>query len=64
MTVDELRRELEALPGYWPVHVAVRSDHENGGGADTDYLYTLAVERGSFGGQGNMAVILINYGPF
>lgn len=63
MTVDQLREALAEMPGHWPVHVAVNSNHDNGGGADTDYLYTLGCERENFPSQGNMAVITINYAP-
>jgi hypothetical protein len=62
MNVRELREALDNLPGHLPVHVAVNSDHDNGGGADTDYLYTLDVQRDNFPTQGNMAVIRIDYG--
>lgn len=54
---------LATMPGHLPVHVAVNSDHENGGGADTDYLYTLDCTIESFPTQGRMAVIGINYEP-
>ena len=63
MTVDQLREALSKMPGHWPVHVAVNSDHEHGGGSDTDYLYTLDCLRENFPTQGNMAVITINYEP-
>lgn len=62
MTVDQLREALATMPGHWPVHVAVPADG-SGGGADTDYLYTLDVERENFPSQGNMAVITINREP-
>ena len=61
MNVQELREALADLPGHWPVHVAVRADG-SGGGADTDYLYTLDVQRDNFPTQGCMAVIRIDYG--
>lgn len=63
MTVDQLREVLAGMPGHIPVHVAVKSDQENGGGADTDYLYTLDCGIESFPTQGRMAVISINYEP-
>ncbi len=59
MTVSDLIRELEALPGHWPVHVAVRADG-SGGGADTDFLFTLDVQRDNFPSQGTMAVIRVD----
>lgn len=59
MNVQELREALADLPGHWPVHVAVRADG-SGGGADTDYLYTLDVVRDNFPTQGNMAVIRLD----
>lgn len=62
MTVDQLREALATMPGHWPVHVAVPADG-SGGGADTNYLYTLDVERENFPSQGNMAVITINRAP-
>ncbi len=62
MTVEELRERLAAMPGHWPVHVAVRADG-SGGGADTDYLYTLDCHSDNFPSQGSMAVITINYDP-
>lgn len=37
MTVAQLIRELNEIPGHLPVHVAVKADG-SGGGADTDYL--------------------------
>jgi hypothetical protein len=61
MTVQELREALAAMPGHWPVHVEVRADG-SGGGAGTDYLYTLDVQRDNFPTQGNMAVIRIDEG--
>lgn len=61
MNVQELREALADLPAHWPVHVAVRADG-SGGGADTDYLYTLDVQRDNFPTQGCMAVIRIDYG--
>lgn len=63
MTVDQLREALAGMPGHIPVHVAVNSDHENGGGADTDFLYTLDCAIENFPSQGRMAVIHINYEP-
>ena len=62
MTGSQLIERLQALPGHWPVHVAMPADG-SGGGADTDYLYTLDVERENFPSQGNMAVITINENP-
>ncbi len=63
MTVDQLREALAGMPGHLPVHVEVNSDHDHGGGADTDYLYTLECVRENFPSQGGMAVIRINYEP-
>lgn len=60
MNVQELREALADLPDHWPVHVAVKADG-SGGDADTDYLYTLDVQRDNFPTQGNMAVIRIDY---
>jgi hypothetical protein len=62
MKVDQLREAIALIPGHWPVHVAVLADG-SGGGVDTDYFYTLGVERDNFPTQGNMAVITINYDP-
>jgi hypothetical protein len=62
VTVADLIRELQQMPGHWPVHVEVRADG-SGGGADTDYLYTLDCVPSSFPTQGSMAVIRINYEP-
>lgn len=62
MTVAQLIRELNEIPGHLPVHVAVKADG-SGGGADTDYLYVLGAELDSFPTHGNMAVIQINYKP-
>ncbi len=63
MNVDQLREALATMPGHLPVHVAVNSDQENGGGADTDYLFTLDCECLNFPSHGRMAVISINYDP-
>jgi hypothetical protein len=63
VTVEQLRAALAAMPGHWPVHVAVNSDHDHGRGIDTDYLFTLDCVRSAFPSQGNMAVITINYEP-
>jgi hypothetical protein len=63
MNVQQLIEALQNMPGHLPVHVAVNSDHENGGGVDTDYLYTLDCVQENFPSQGNMAVIQINYAP-
>lgn len=62
MNVAQLIEALQSLPSHWPVHVAVPADG-NGGGAATDYLYTLDVESFNFPSQGNMAVITINHAP-
>lgn len=40
MTVTQLIEQLQAMPGHIPVHVAFPADG-SGGGADTDYYYTL-----------------------
>jgi len=61
MNVRELREYLADMPDYWPVYVAVNSDHFDGSGADTDYLHTLDCESGNFPSQGNMAVIRLAY---
>jgi len=63
MTVQQLREALATMPDHWPVHVAVHSHQEHGGGADTDYLYTLDCIPENFPSQGNMAVIRINGSP-
>lgn len=63
MTVDQLREALKDMPGHIPVHVAVASDQEHGGGADTDYLFTLDCQIEAFPTQGRMAVISINHSP-
>lgn len=57
MTVAEMIEKLQAMPGHWPVHVAVIEDG-SGGGANTEYQYILDVERGNFPSQGGMAVIV------
>ncbi len=62
MTVAQLIRELQEIPGHLPVHVAVRADG-SGGGADTDYYFVAGAELDSFPTHGNMAVIQINYHP-
>lgn len=59
MNVQDLREALAELPGHWPVHVAVPANG-SGGGADTDFLYTLDVQRDNFPTQGNMAVIRLD----
>lgn len=56
MTVADLIRELQALPGHWPVHVEATADG-SGGGADKEYHYVLDVQRGNFPSRGCMAVI-------
>jgi hypothetical protein len=63
VTVQQLREALAAMPGHVPVHVEVNSDHDHGGAADTDYLFTLDCTLESFPTQGRMAVIRINYAP-
>jgi hypothetical protein len=63
MTVDQLREALATMPGHVPVHVEVNSDHDHGGGADTDFLYTLDCVLENFPTKGRMAVIRINYEP-
>jgi hypothetical protein len=55
MTVAELIRELQAMPGHWPVHVEVKPFDTSPD--DTGYHYTLDVQRHNFPTQGNMAVI-------
>lgn len=62
MTVDQLREALDGMPGHVPVHVAVPADG-SGGGADTDYLFTLDCTLEAFPSQGRMAVISINTEP-
>ncbi len=62
MNVAQMIEALQALPAHWPVHVAMTADG-SGGGADTDYLYTLDVEHTNFPTQGNIAVITINRHP-
>lgn len=61
MTVSDMIEKLQAMPGHWPVHVAIPKDG-SGGGADTDFEYTLDVERGNFPTYGNMAVVLLGLG--
>ena len=62
MTVEELRTALAAMPGHWPVHLAVRADG-SGGGAEEDFLYTLECVQESFPTQGCMAVVRADYEP-
>lgn len=57
MNVKQLREALEQMPDHWPVHVAVDSTADNGGGADTDFLFTTSCEADNFPTQGNMVVI-------
>ena len=61
MNIKELREYISTWPGHWPVVVAVNSDHDNGSGAETDYLCTLDCEPGNFPSQGSMAVIRLAY---
>jgi hypothetical protein len=62
MKVADLIEQLQAMPGHLPVHVAFPADG-SGGGADTDYYYTLDCELSSFPTQGRMAVITLNMEP-
>lgn len=62
MTVDQLREALAQMPGHIPVHIATPADG-SGGGADTDYLFTLECRLESFPSQGRMAVIYPNPEP-
>lgn len=62
MTVDELRNALAAMPGHVPVHVEVPADG-SGGGADTEYFYTLECVLEAFPTQGRMAVVRLNLDP-
>jgi hypothetical protein len=62
VTVKELREALEAMPDHIAVHVGVRADG-SGGGADTDFLYTLECRLEAFPTQGRIAVIYPNYEP-
>lgn len=62
MNVQQLREALNQMPGHWPVHVEVRADG-SGGGADSDYLFTLECVQENFPSQGNIAVVRINYEP-
>lgn len=62
MTVAELIEKLQAMPGYWPVHIE-RSIDGSGGGADKEYLYVLDCEAGNFPTHGGMAVIIQNESP-
>jgi hypothetical protein len=62
MNIRDLKEYIADMPDYFPVCVAVNSDHENGGGAQTDYLITLDCKPGNFPSQGSMAVIRIDYG--
>jgi hypothetical protein len=61
MNVQELREALAEMPGHLPVHVAVKGTGFDGW-SDTDYLYTLDVQRDNFPTKGSMAVIRIDYG--
>lgn len=63
MTVDQLREALSTMPGHIPVHVAVASYQDHGGGAEFEYLFVLDCEVESFPSQGRMAVISINEEP-
>lgn len=62
MTVQQLREALAAMPGHLPVHLAVRADG-SGGGADTDYLFTLECVVENLSSWGNVAAIYPNYEP-
>lgn len=62
MTVQELREALAAMPGHWPVHLAVPADG-SGGGADEEFLFVLECVPEAFPTQGNMAVIRSNPEP-
>ena len=62
MTVDQLREALAAMPGHIPVHVEVPADG-SGGGADTEYHFTLECTLEAFPTQGRMAVIRLNNEP-
>lgn len=62
MNVRQLIDRIKDLPGHLPVRVAVPADG-SGGGADTDYFYTLDVELGSFDAQGRAAVITLYERP-
>lgn len=62
MNVQQLIEALQAMPGHWPVHLAVTADG-SGGGADEDFLYVLECVPEAFPSQGNMAVIRANLQP-
>lgn len=62
MTVDQLREALATMPGHVPVHVEVPAD-VSGGGADTEYHFTLECTLEAFPTQGRMAVIRLNPAP-
>jgi hypothetical protein len=62
MTVDQLREALASMPGHVPVHVEVPADG-SGGGADSDYHFTLECVLEAFPTQGRMAVIRLNPQP-
>ncbi len=50
------------MPGHVPVHVEVPADG-SGGGADTEYHFTLECTLEAFPTQGRMAVIRLNPAP-
>jgi len=62
MTVDQLREALAGMPGHVPVHVEVPADG-SGGGADSDFHFTLECVLEAFPTQGRMAVIRLNPAP-
>ena len=63
MNVGQLKEALAAMPDHVPVHVAVNSDHDHGGAADTDFLYVGDCRLEASPTQGRMAVIHISYQP-
>ncbi len=60
--MQQLREVLADMPGHLPVHLAVPADG-SGGGADTDYLFTLECVVENFPKQGRIAVIYPNQHP-
>jgi hypothetical protein len=62
MTVSELIEKLTSMPGHIDVFIESPCDG-SGGGAETDYLYTLDCELSSFPTRGRIAVILMNKAP-
>lgn len=60
MTVAQLIRELQEIPGHLPVYVCIRNDGDSVG---TTHLFVDGAKLDSFPTHGNAAVIHINYNP-